>query len=83
MDIQTKVRYNYRQSLYYIEVKDPQSETTVVNSRMYEREEEAKLAESILLFMFSKYSSRAEFDLDRFYFYVRAVFHLLDAEGKW
>lgn len=83
MDIQTKIRYNYKQNLYYIEVKDPQTETTVVNPRMYERESEAKLAEAIILFMFSGYSSRAEFDLDKFNFYVRAVFHLLNAEGKW
>lgn len=83
MEVTTKVRYNYKQNLYYIEVKDPQTETTVVNPRMYEREKEAKLAEAILLFMFSKYSSRSEFDLDKFSFYVRAVFHLLDVEGKW
>lgn len=86
MDIQTKIRYNYKQNLYYIEVKDPQTETTVVNPRMYEREEEAKIAEAILIYMYSKVLTIGQsmrFDNNEFDFNLKAIFRFLNTPNKW
>jgi hypothetical protein len=84
MEINTKLKYNFKDNCYHIEVKDEDGNVIpYVTSRVYENEFEAEIASGILKMFFSRIETPTEFDLGEFDFTIRAVLRLIDAPGKW
>ena len=84
MEITIKTKYNIKDNVYYLEVKDDQGiAIPYASNRLFDSEYEAEIAAGIVHFMFSKINSSKEFDSSEFGFNLKAVFRLLGTPGKW
>ena len=84
MTVKINIKYNIKENLYHLEVKD-ENDVIIpyVTSRVYDNEFEADIAAGIIKMMYAKVENRAEIDLNEVDFNIRAVFRLIDAPGKW
>lgn len=84
MEIEAKIKIaDYKRNLWAIQLKDPQTNSTIVTGRCYESEEEAELAKALLVCMFSRYTSRAEFDVSLYDYYIRTILRIIESPNKW
>lgn len=84
MRVKINIKYNIKENLYHLEVKD-ENDVIIpyVTSRVYDNEFEADIAAGIIKMMYAKVENRTELDFNEVDFNIRAVFRLIDAPGKW
>lgn len=85
MKVIVKVGQDKRYNYFFLEVFKPEAPTEPIykSSRVYETEEEANLAATIMQLYFLELNYKIDFDPSEFDFRVRSVFRLLDCPNKW
>ena len=84
MNVNIKIEFDHRRNYYRLIVKDENDEKIpFVAGRVYEDEHEAEMAAALMKLMFDKVENRKDFDINLFDFNIRAIFRLIDADGKW
>lgn len=86
MEIKTYIKEPSRLNKYYSIVAKDKKGKEIHISRVFESYEEAKIAEAVLIYMYSQVltiGQAVNFDSDEWIFNVRAIFRLLNTPNKW
>jgi len=84
MNVNIKIEFDHRRNYYRLIVKDENDKNILFTAtRVYENEHEAEIAAGVMKLMLEKVENVRDFDHNIFDFNIRAIFRLIDADGKW